>query len=150
MTQDNRGDGQLKVDDLVRYTAEPRPNLICPHCEVSSVAIGESETLRTVDGQVGAVVDILDPHSMDDEKTVCAHCQGEWLLPEHFREMGIVVIFSYPVIPGQATGVYAFPSELELISQEEWEAARPKAWRRRKLLVNARAIYDLVRGRRGA
>ena len=98
----------MQVSDYVKFKSEPRPIVICPHCEETSETWGEEDILKRCDGRIGKIERILHPSETFKELR-CAKC-NEWSsAPPHIAELGIQVRFvdiKYPI------RVMAFPSEL--------------------------------------
>ncbi len=110
---------RLQAGSMVRYAPEPRPTVICPSCEVTSETIGEPATLEGLRNKVGVVWMIEDPKDAPTS-TTCSHCHVAIPMPPFFIELGTQVLFK-KVNPAIPPGVYAAPSELTIISKQEWE-----------------------------
>ena len=110
----------LVVDVHVRYTYDQgaRPNIACPHCEATSETIGEPETLGRLSGKVGLVTEIEDPRYNGDP--IC-RCGKTFPRPDSFAENGISVEFR--AIAAGFRGVWAYPSEVTIISEREYMEA---------------------------
>ncbi len=110
--------GRLQVGSMVRYAPETRPNIVCPHCEANSADMGEAETLEYLRGRAGVVWFIDDPRGLP-QKFTCSQCFKESVTPPHFAEMCVEVHFKHVPL-GDPAAVWAFPSELTIISKQEW------------------------------
>lgn len=105
----------------VRYQAEPRPNISCPHCEATSDSVGEPDTLKGMSGKVGWIKDIRDPREPDDDDSlVCRVCRTPSPRHQWFDENGIQVVWRFL---GIHRGVWAYPSELSIISERDYMGA---------------------------
>ncbi len=112
----------LQVGSRVQYAPQPRPVVVCPHCEVTSETIGEADTLERLRNKVGVVWVIED--AKDAEKdTRCTSCHKKFPRPAHFAELGVSVLFK-SIVMSEPPGVYAFPEECTIISKQEWD----KGW----------------------
>ena len=116
----------LQVGSLVKYTPGPRPNVVCPSCEASSVSIGEAAQLEFFHGKVGVISGIQDTRG-DSGVTSCSQCGETITAPQHFRELGIIVQF--PERIGGISGVWASPVELKIVGK----TAHPLLWIQRNI-----------------
>lgn len=111
----------LAEDVHVRYTydQDARPNLACPHCEATSETLKEPVTLAILSGNAGVITEIEDPH--DEEDAICRACRKSFKRPSSFSENGIALRFR--TIKAGFGGVWAYPSEVTIISEREFMGA---------------------------
>lgn len=112
----------LEMGTHVQYMPEARPNLVCPGCETTSEELGETATLEGWRGRIGTITRIMDPRHPDIIR--CRKCRSPFGESDHFRAMGIGVEWE-DWKPGEMSGVWAFPSELTEVSQEDFDKAFP-------------------------
>ncbi|KKL46159.1 hypothetical protein LCGC14_2348350 [marine sediment metagenome] len=113
---------RLQLGSMIIYTPESRPNVVCPHCQVSSATLGEAEALEWFRGRVGIVTVVDDPRGMDKE-FMCNACGKPSPPPNHFKAMCIMIQFKHQRL-GEPGGVWAYPSELRIVGRDAWKAAK--------------------------
>ncbi len=130
-------DRPFAVGDRIRYTSvEERPEVRCPYCQASSSQDAREQGqqrilghgLDRLLGSVGYIIAIEPAPAVPNPTEQCVVCASWVDRPTWFDEANIKVKFVHAL---WHQGVWAFPSELSYLAEQEYQrltAHGPQRW----------------------